>query len=168
MNTLRFGTRLPWTVAGITCLVGIVVLPAVGQARMDMNMSGTADCNLGLSPSGFPNEDAFLAENAAAMKKMMKDMSLKPTGDIDHDFVAMMVPHHQGAINMAIAELRHGHNERLKRIAQEIVVTQQQEISAMKLAVGDPLPPPSASPTGDAGKSTTQEDDCMLHMRSPH
>jgi uncharacterized protein (DUF305 family) len=38
-------------------------------------------------------------------------MSIKPTGNVDQDFVAMIVPHHQGAIDMAQAELRHGHNE---------------------------------------------------------
>jgi hypothetical protein len=59
----------------------------------------------------------------------------------------MMVPHHQGAIDMAQAVLRYGHNEQLRRLAQEIVVTQQQEIAAMRLAVGEGLPPSVASPT---------------------
>ena len=68
------------------------------------------------------------------MNKMMADMTIKPTGDVDRDFVAMMVPHHQGAIDMAQAVLRYGHNEQLRRLAQEIVVTQQQEIAAMRLA----------------------------------
>src|SRR5262245_22520447 len=54
-------------------------------------------------------EASFLAENVAAMKKMMGDMAVKPTGDVDADFVAMMVPHHQGAIDMALAVLRHEH-----------------------------------------------------------
>ena len=74
-------------------------------------------------------------------------MSIKPTGDVDHDFVAMMVPHHQGAIDMAQAELRYGHNEQLRRMAQEIIVDQQQEIVAMRLALGDELPPSVPSPT---------------------
>jgi hypothetical protein len=78
---------------------------------------------------------------------MMADMTIKPTGDVDRDFVAMMVPHHQGAIDMAKAELKYGHNEQLRRLAQEIVVTQQQEIPAMRLAIGDKLPPSVASPT---------------------
>jgi hypothetical protein len=95
----------------------------------------------------YSNEQSFLSENDAAMNKMMADMTIKPTGDVDRDFVAMMVPHHQGAIDMAQAELRYGHNEQLRRLAQEIVVTQQQEISVMRLAVGDPLPAPVASPT---------------------
>jgi uncharacterized protein (DUF305 family) len=82
-------------------------------------------------------EAPFLAENEAAMTKMMRDMHVKPTGDVDKDFVAMMVPHHQGAIDMAQAELRYGHNEKLRRIAQEIIVTQQQEIPVMRQAVGE-------------------------------
>ncbi|WP_019447788.1 DUF305 domain-containing protein [Cupriavidus sp. BIS7] len=99
------------------------------------------------SQTAVADEGPFMAENDAAMTKMMKGMSVKPTGDVDRDFVAMMVPHHQGAIDMALAELRYGHDERLRRIAQEIVVEQQQEIAAMRLALGQPLPPPTPAPT---------------------
>jgi len=95
-------------------------------------------------------EQPFLSENATAMHKMMANMIIKPTGDIDRDFVEMMVPHHQGAVDMAKAELKYGHNEQLRRLAQEIVVTQQQEIAAMRLAVGEQLPPSAASPTQPA------------------
>jgi DUF305 family protein family protein len=98
-------------------------------------------------------EAPFLKENDAAMTKMMTDMTVKPTGDVDRDFVEMMVPHHQGAIDMAQAVLRYGHNEQLRRLAQEIIVTQQQEIAAMRLAIGDPLPPSAASPTQPAAAS---------------
>ena len=96
--------------------------------------------------SASAEEAPFLAENVGAMSKMMIDMGIRPTGDVDKDFVAMMTPHHQGAIEMALAELHHGRNERLRRMAQEIIVTQQQEIAAMRLAVGEQLPPPVASP----------------------
>jgi hypothetical protein len=92
------------------------------------------------------DEANFVAENQTAMTRMMDGMSVKPTGDIDRDFVAMMVPHHQGAIDMAQAELRYGHNEALRRIAQEIVVEQQQEIAAMRVALGQPLPPSAPAP----------------------
>jgi hypothetical protein len=91
-------------------------------------------------------EEPFLSENDAAMNKMMADMTVKPTGDVDRDFVAMMVPHHQGAIDMAKAVLRYGRNEQIRRVAQEIVVTQQQEIVAMRLAVGEQLPASAAPP----------------------
>jgi hypothetical protein len=87
------------------------------------------------------DEASFLAENDAAMRKMMRDMAVAPGGDVDADFVAMMVPHHQGAIDMALAVLRYGRNPQIRRLAQEIIVTQQQEIAAMRLAVGQPPPP---------------------------
>jgi DUF305 family protein family protein len=89
----------------------------------------------------------FLAESDAAMSRMMTDMAVKPTGDVDRDFVAMMAPHHRGAIDMAEAYLRYGHNPQLRRLAQEIIVTQQQEIAVMHLAVGLPLPPSAPAPT---------------------
>lgn len=93
------------------------------------------------------DESAFLAENEAAMAKMMSAMEAKPTGDIDRDFVAMMAPHHQGAIDMAVLELRYGKNEQLRRIAQEIIVSQMQEIAAMKLAIGERVLDSSPAPT---------------------
>src|SRR5258708_25586 len=67
----------------------------------------------------------------------------KSAGDADAAFVAMMIPHHQGAIDMARAELRDGRNEQLRRLAQEIIVTQQEEIAAMRLAVA--VSPPAIS-----------------------
>ena len=90
---------------------------------------------------------AFLAEMDAAMGRMMSGMAAKPTGNTDLDFAAMMIPHHQGAIDMAVAELRYGKNEQLRRIAQEIIVDQQQEIAAMRLALGEKLPPSTLAPT---------------------
>nr|WP_246282269.1 DUF305 domain-containing protein [Paraburkholderia caffeinitolerans] len=111
------------------------------------------------------DEASFMAENDAAMTRMMDGMSVKPTGDVDRDFVAMMVPHHQGAIDMAQAELRYGHNEQLRRIAQEIVVEQQQEIVAMRLALGQPLPPPASTPDQQQGPASSP----AVHLHpSPH
>jgi hypothetical protein len=103
------------------------------------------------SPSALSAEAPFLAENQTAMDRMMADMTIKPSGDVDPDFAAMMIPHHQGAIAMAQAELLHGHNEQLRRIAQEIIVDQQQEIVAMRLALGQPLPPSTPAPDQTSG-----------------
>src|SRR6202008_4976978 len=72
------------------------------------------------------DEAPFLAEDQSAMTRMMADMAVKPVGDVDRGFVAMMVPHHQGSIDMARAELRYGHNELLRRLAREIVTNRQQ------------------------------------------
>jgi uncharacterized protein (DUF305 family) len=91
-------------------------------------------------------EAQYLDDNVRAMTKMMIDMRIEPSGDVDTDFVAMMVPHHQGAIEMAQAELRYGRNEPLRRMAQEIIVTQLQEITAMRSSLGQPLPPSISSP----------------------
>jgi uncharacterized protein (DUF305 family) len=59
-------------------------------------------------------------------------MAAKPTGNPDRDFAAMMIPHHQGAIDMAKVELIYGRDPVLRRLAQGIIVTQQQEIELMQ------------------------------------
>lgn len=105
--------------------------------------------------SSSPEEAPFLAENVQAMTKMMIEMGIRPSGDVDADFAAMMIPHHQGAIEMAMAELRHGHNEQLKRLAQEIIVTQQQEVAVMRLALGQ-SPAPSTLPTQFSSAEATE------------
>jgi hypothetical protein len=99
------------------------------------------------APSSADLHRAFLAENRLAMDRMMARMEIRPSGGVDRDFAAMMIPHHQGAIDMAQAELRYGKNEALRRIAQEIIVDQQQEIAAMHLALGEPAPVSQAVPT---------------------
>ena len=91
-------------------------------------------------------ESEFLVANNKAMAKMMNGMKIKESGDVDRDFTNLMIPHHEGAIDMARAELQYGKNEQLRRIAQEIIVAQQQEIVAMRLAIGDPLPPSLPAP----------------------
>ena len=109
---------------------------------------------------------AFAAENDAAMDKMMAGMAVKASGDIDHDFAAMMIPHHQGAIEMAQSELRYGRNEQLRRIAQEIIVDQQQEIAAMNLALDQPLPPSAPAPTQVKGAFAQAPHASMTHHPS--
>jgi Domain of unknown function (DUF305) len=111
-------------------------------------------------------EQSFLKENEAAMTKMMNDMAAKPTGNIDRDFTAMMIPHHQGAIDMAVIELRYGKSEQLKRIAQEIIVDQMQEIDAMKLAIGEKVSTSAPAPTQSQASPATETNhtDKDMHM----
>ncbi len=69
----------------------------------------------------------------AADDKMMKDMSAPAyTGDADKDFVAHMIPHHQGAIEMAQVELKYGKDPELKRLARNIIKAQHDEIGFMQ------------------------------------
>jgi hypothetical protein len=113
------------------------------------------------------DEDSFLKENDAAMTRMMNGMAVKPSGDIDRDFVAMMSPHHQGAIDMAVIELRYGKNEQLRRIAQEIIVDQMQEIAAMKLAIGEQVSTTAPAPTQPASAPAPEGDTTGMHMDMP-
>ncbi len=69
----------------------------------------------------------------AGMLRMNHDMASAPmTGNPDHDFVSMMIPHHRGAVDMADEELRYGRDPALRRLAKEIVAAQNKEIVMMK------------------------------------
>jgi uncharacterized protein (DUF305 family) len=110
-----------------------------------------------LPARGAGTENAFVSAMNAAIRTMMTNMQIQPSADIDKEFVDAMVPHHRGAIEMAEAELRYGRNEQTRRLAQEIIVTQQEEIAAMKLSVGEALPAsapaPDQTPNGKDGRS---------------
>jgi uncharacterized protein (DUF305 family) len=79
-------------------------------------------------------EKTFDQLMADAMNVMHKRMhSAGYTGEPDHDFVTMMIPHHQGAIDMAKALLLYGRDPQMRRLAQEIITDQQSEIELMQL-----------------------------------
>jgi uncharacterized protein (DUF305 family) len=84
------------------------------------------------APHHHGDMSAFEQMMAESMSRMDKDMSIAHTGDPDRDFAAMMIPHHQGAIDMAKAELQFGRNPVLRRLAEGIIVEQQQEIEVMR------------------------------------
>lgn len=74
------------------------------------------------------------SELMGSMEKMDVDMaSMKPSGDSDVDFVKLMFPHHQAAIDMAKTELMHGNDPQMRRLAQEIITDQQSEIELMQV-----------------------------------
>ena len=113
MNSLiRDSVRLTVAPLAVVCAVGIIFLASAQPLpTLDPEICATPTSDVGA-------EASFLAENVAAMNKMIGDMAVKPTGDVDADFVAMMVPHHQGAIDMALAVLRHGRNPQIRRLAR--------------------------------------------------
>jgi uncharacterized protein (DUF305 family) len=76
-------------------------------------------------------EPATQAFNAA-METMMADMHMEPSGDADKDFAMMMIPHHQGAIDMARAELEHGDDPEIRAIAERVIEAQEQEIAELQ------------------------------------
>jgi uncharacterized protein (DUF305 family) len=88
------------------------------------------DANSGRTNSA---DSTFALQMMQAMDRMDSGMmAAKPTDDPDRDFAAMMIPHHQGAIDMAKAELIYGHDPVLRRLAEGIIVEQQQEIELMQ------------------------------------
>jgi hypothetical protein len=76
---------------------------------------------------------------------MHQAMEIVPIRNIDRDFMQMMIPHHQGAIDMALVLLKHGRDERLKRLAQSIIIEQGQEIAYMRTLLDAPRAEPSAA-----------------------
>ena len=91
-----------------------------------------------------PAATRFMQAMNGDMQRMDRQMANAPmNGNVDHDFASMMIPHHQGAIDMAKTELLYGKDPVVRRLAQEILVDQQSEIDAMRLwlakgAAGDP------------------------------
>jgi uncharacterized protein (DUF305 family) len=105
---------------------GPLFVPAGQPGAAGHAMSGPRS-----EPGSFP---ALMDE---AMARMDAGMSIAPSGDPDRDFARMMIPHHQGAVDMAILELRFGRDERLRRLAQGIIVEQRQEIEVMQRVLAD-------------------------------
>lgn len=91
--------------------------------------------------------ESFASVMAAAMVRMDHDMMAPATGDADRDFAVMMIPHHQGAVEMAEAELRFGRDPVLRRLAQGIIVEQRQEIAVMRQAIAALPAVPASTPT---------------------
>ena len=86
----------------------------------------------GHTPGHVENEYWSALNNS--MEKMHHAMaSVKPSGKSDMDFVALMLPHHQAAVEMAKAELLYGKDSQMRRLAQEIITDQQSEIQLMQL-----------------------------------
>jgi DUF305 family protein family protein len=84
--------------------------------------------------SNGPNasEATFYSEMDRVNARMHAGMKIAPSGNTDRGFARMMIAHHQGAIDMALVQLKYGGDERLKRLAQSIIVEQGQEITYMR------------------------------------
>ncbi len=101
--------------AGLTALAGFAL--AQNHDHHGGGKSGDA-----------PSTTAFKAAN----EPMHKGMAIAFTGNADRDFATGMIPHHQGAIDMAQVVLAHGKDPELRKLAQDIVKAQESEIAFMK------------------------------------
>jgi uncharacterized protein (DUF305 family) len=93
----------------------------------------------GAMPNMSPADKSF----SSGMVTMGKKMSHAPmTGNADRDFVAMMLPHHQGAVAMAKTELKYGKDPMLRKMAKDIIASQDAEIKMMQAwQAAHPIPP---------------------------
>jgi len=98
-----------------------------------MGSAWAADTPPAAATGGAPAPPATDSAVMAAMDKMNKAIAAAPmTGDPDHDFAVMMVPHHQGAIDVAIFELDHGRDPKMRKLAASIVKAQENEMVLMQ------------------------------------
>lgn len=135
------------TKTGVTFLVTVLAL-TVGAA------SGTAEADKGKKGGGHHGMPAAHDEGASKLHKhMMKSSSemksMKMTGDVDHDFVAMMKEHHRHGIEMAEIALQHGKDAKAKEFAQRIVAQQKKEIAELDSWLAQHKPAPGSA--GDHG-----------------
>jgi uncharacterized protein (DUF305 family) len=100
-------------VRGLMLAIGLLAVPAAAQDTVHQH-GGNADAM----------QDA--------MHQMQNGMDMPATGDVDIDFARMMIPHHQGAIDMAKAELGSGKDPQLRQLAEEIIAAQEKEILFLK------------------------------------
>jgi uncharacterized protein (DUF305 family) len=121
-------------------LVGVAAVSAAQPVRSHDSPPMTShECEA--STSTRPPAGPFVIDSsrtsqqllAQSMAVMSRDMRAAPmSGNPDRDFAAMMIPHHQGAIDMAKVEVLYGKDPALRRLAQEIIVTQESEIAVMR------------------------------------
>ena len=117
--------RIVLTSILVTSIAGIAFAQSVHHGDPTSGQDNSAD-------------STFASQMMQAMDRMNSGMAAaRPTGDPDRNFAAMMIPHHQGAIDMAKVELIYGRDPILRRLAQGIIVEQQQEIELMERSLNE-------------------------------
>jgi len=121
-GAIRFAYNSARIVAVLVLILGVGALRPCVQAESNSNGN---DSRLTASPDW--------SELIASMDKMHMAMTtVAPSGNSDVDFVRLMLPHHQAAIDMAKIQLLYGKDSQMRRLAQEIITDQQLEIELMQ------------------------------------
>jgi uncharacterized protein (DUF305 family) len=125
----------------ITAVAGVAYAQTSHQGHGSMPMSGAMPMG-NMDPAAMqkmmqdmmpsPNDPPSTKDFKAADMKMMHNMHVPYTGNADVDFRTHMIPHHQGAVEMAKVALKHAKDPETKRMAQKIIDDQEKEIAEMQ------------------------------------
>jgi uncharacterized protein (DUF305 family) len=122
----------------VIAVTGLALFSAVASAQMQ---HGPGDSHGGMTQGGMagptstqPKGDTGLSSQGfhAANMKMHSAMDIAFTGKTDVDFIKGMIPHHQGAIEMAKVELAFGKDPEVRKLAESVIKAQEAEIAQMQ------------------------------------
>ncbi|KMY86926.1 putative exported protein [Candidatus Paraburkholderia calva] len=119
-----------------TTILLALVTALCGSTAIAQTAASSHDAMSGMKmdkPAGGESESPSTAAFQAADHSMMSGMSnIQYTGAADRDFVAHMIPHHEGAVEIAKVELKYGKDAKLRKLAKDIIAAQDKEIAFMK------------------------------------